>query len=122
MNLSTEPRNRPVVIGALLAALLWQVYVVLAAAVRVPQFSALFMGLGAELPIITRALFVFYRYWFTVPLIFLVISVDLLRHPERSPRYAGAMVFLAITAGFAMQAWLYEGCLTPLLQIGHAIG
>ena len=73
--------------------------------------------LGAELPIITRALFLSYRFWFVVPVLFLVLAIDLLRHPQRSSIYVGLLVFAAVTSGFVMQAWLYEGCLMPLLQI-----
>jgi hypothetical protein len=114
--------SRAVAPGVLVATLLWQLYVVIAAAVRIPQFRTLFSGLGAELPVITRALFLSYRFWFVVPVLFLVLTIDLLRHPQRSATYVGLLVFAAVTSGFVMQAWLYEGCLMPLLQIMRTLG
>lgn len=106
--------------GALSAALLWQVYVVVSAALRVPEFENLFKGLGVEVPVFTRALFVTYRFWFAVPLTFFIVAIDLFRKPVRPAIYVGVVIFAAIAAGFALQAWLYEGCLEPLLRIMHA--
>jgi hypothetical protein len=86
------------------------------------SLSGALSGLGAELPWITRALFLSYRFWFLVPVLFLALAIDLLRHPQRSAAYVGVLVFAAMTAGFVMQAWLYEGCLMPLLHIIRAVG
>ena len=107
--------------GALSAALLWQVYVVVSAALRAPEFENLFQAMGVDVPIFTKALFATYRFWFAVPLTFFIVAIDLFRKPARPAIYVGIVVFAAIVAGFALQAWLYEGCLEPLFRIMHAV-
>jgi len=113
---------RAAIIGAIGAALIFQVYVVVSAWWRVPEFENMFRGMGVEVPIVTRALFATNRFWFAVPLIFFIVAADLFRKPTRAAVYVGIVTFAAFAAGFALQAWLNEGCFAPVIQIIHKLG
>jgi hypothetical protein len=120
----SEPvnRERAVVATVLFVCIAWQVYVVAAAWRHSAAFEAIFAGLGAEVPIMTRVLFATVRFWFVVPLVFALLAVDIVRTPSRRLAYVVTIVALAATVGFVMQAWSYEAYLAPLLSLSRQIG
>jgi len=118
------PRNRESITASLGlgAAILWQLYVVLLAYRNAPIFRDLFSGLGGQLPLLTRAFFASYRFWILVPVLFAVLSRDLLRRRDASLQYFAIVLGASLLAALALQAWMNEAVFQPLFSILKAIG
>ena len=86
-----------------------------------PVFQKIFLGLGAELPLVTRAVFATYYAWPVVPVVFGALAIDAIRKP-RSPRYVGILAALAVAAGFFLQSLLFEAYFIPMLALIKQIG
>lgn len=108
--------------GVLGAAIIWQAYVVTAAFRFAPRFQQLFSSLGAELPPLTQALFATYRFWPVVPVLCAVLAVRAAQKIDASVRYLAVLSFASVLAGFALQAWLYEGYFAPMFALIKQIG
>src|SRR5213083_3048233 len=103
---SPPSRERAVVIGCFAASLAWQLYVVATAFWKVPTFERLFATMGAELPLVTRVLFMTYRGWILVPIFFALLAFRGLRNRDTSASYIGILAGVCVATGFALQAWL----------------
>jgi hypothetical protein len=110
-------RERAVLNGVLIASIAWQAYVVITAFRSAPRFQEIFSGLGVALPLISVALFKTYRFWPLVPLVFTLVGAWAVNDPRGSARRVGILAALSFVAGFAMQAWLYEGYFAPLFAV-----
>ena len=109
--------------GLVLAiSMAWLLYVITAAYRNAPEFLGLFEGLGNPLPPITRTFFLTYRWWWLLPALLTVLSVDLLRRPNPPVRYFAVVLAATLFFSFAMQAWMYEAFFQPLTKILEAIG
>jgi hypothetical protein len=119
---SPEKRQRATTIVVLGAAIAWQVYVVVSAFRRAPDFQKLFTGLGGPLPAVTRFLFATYPWWWLIPVFFTILSIDVVRQRDPPLRYFAVVTGSAILTGFVLCAWLYEAFFQPLNSILDAIG
>ena len=108
---------RAVATTVLPIAVFWQVYAVVMAWRDAPVFLSMFDGIGAELPLVTRALLSTYRWWFVVPLLFTVAAAGVIRRPA----YAVAATAASLVVGCVMHAWLYHGLVAPTLQVIKAV-
>ena len=116
------PRERVVALVGFSVALAGQVYAVVLAIWKAPVFAQLFAGLGGELPLITRAFFATRPFWWLVPLVFGLLSFDVLRRQAPSlTHFASVLVASALTA-LSMHAWMVEAMYAPLFDILHQIG
>jgi hypothetical protein len=117
-----SPRERAIFLGAFAASIAWQLYVIVTAFRTAPRFSALFASLGAELPLVTRAVFTTYRAWVLVPIAFAILAFRAVRSEKSTPASLGVLTALCVSAGFAMQACLYEACFGPMMALIRQIG
>ena len=117
-----ERRWRLTEVVTLGAALLWQLYLVLTAFLRVPHFEKLFAGLGAPLPLLTRSLLATYRLWIVFPLLSAVLVAVVLRRRHSSARSFGLVLAAVLLTAMLLQAWLHEALYAPLMTILDQIG
>jgi hypothetical protein len=79
------------------------------------------IGLGAELPPITRSFVVTYPWWFLAPLICAALSMDILRRRQPPAAYVLVVVFVTMATGFVLQAWTNEAWFAPMLHLIRSI-
>jgi hypothetical protein len=112
---------RGAVAAALAVSLFWLVYVVAAAQRHAPVFRSLFEGLGSPLPLVTRALFASYQWWWVAPLVLAAAAFDVVRRPTPSPRYFAIVLAVTLLLAATLHAWLYEAFFQPLIGVLKAI-
>ena len=110
-----SPSNRPVL---LVTAVLPCLLVAAGAWVVVPQFGAVFVNFGAELPLATIVLLATYRWWALSAL--LPVGVWL-GWPPGSDRAAASILAGALLAGFLTAAGLYA-CYAPIFALAATVG
>lgn len=115
-------RQRISAIVALAAALAWQLYAVVSALRHAALFRSLFAGLGGPLPPVTRYFFATYPYWVILPILFALLSVDVLRRQRPSLPYFTCVLVASVVSALTLQAWLYEAFFAPLFTILEKIG
>lgn len=111
-----QDRKRLIEAAMLSVAVLWQVYVVIAAYRHAPVFAELFAGLEAPLPFVTTFLFETYRFWPLLPLLSAVLSVGVLRR-NSSALYFRLVLIAVILTAVLLQWWLHEAFRAPLHEI-----
>ncbi|HXT19426.1 MAG TPA: hypothetical protein VN811_06310 [Thermoanaerobaculia bacterium] len=80
-------------------------------------FARLFAGLGAELPLSTRAFFVARPFLWLVPLAFAALTFDVLRRRGAPWLYFIAVFIAATVAALALQAWMVQAMYAPMDEI-----
>lgn len=115
-------RERTLAIVVLSTILAFQVYAVILAFWQAPTFMKLFAGLGGPLPLVTRSFLASYPYWWIAPLVFALMSFDLLRRSDPPRWYFAATVSAAAAIAFGMYAWMREAIYAPLFEILDKIG
>jgi len=115
-------RERVVAVIALVAALAWQIYVLIRVALQAPTFLTLFEGLGTPLPTVTRAFVATYRYWWLVTALFSALSLDLLRRRELPVAYFATILAFSAATALALDAWLEQAVLGPMIDLMQKIG
>jgi len=115
-------RQRVSALVALGAALAWQLYAVVSALRHASAFRSLFAGLGGTLPPVTRYFFASYPYWVILPILFAVLSVDVLRRQNPPLPYFTAVLVASVASALTLHAWLYEAFFAPLFTILEKIG
>jgi hypothetical protein len=120
-----EPRNpvhgsdrtKVLALIAFAAPVAGQLYAVVLAFRSAPTFRALFEGLGAPLPLITRSFLASYPYWVLVPLAVALVSADVLRRPRVSTSYFATVLGGSFAVALALHAWLQVAVHAPLRSI-----
>jgi hypothetical protein len=115
-------RPKLLAVIALAAPLAFQIYAVVLAFRHAPTFRALFDGLGAPLPLLTRCFLASYPYWVLVPLAFALIAADILRRPQVSTSYFATVLGGSFAVALALHAWLQEAVYAPLYSILDKVG
>jgi len=115
-------RERVVAAVALLAAFLWQVYVVTQAVRQASIFLPLFAGLGSPLPSTTTFFVSTYEHWWFLPAVFALLSLDVIRRPQPSLLYLAAVLGGALGTALVLNAWLQQALMAPMIQIIRQIG
>jgi hypothetical protein len=119
---NTARVQRVVTTLALAAPILWQAYVAVSAFRVAKELGLLLSGFGASLPFVTRSFLATHRGWIVVPVLFLGLSLDLLRRPHPRPLYVGAVLGSSLLAALVMEAWLQQALFAPLFSILEKIG
>jgi len=104
------------------APILWQLYAFISAFRRAPAFRSLFTGLGSPLPPVTRSFFAVYPFWWILPVLFALLSIDVWRRDNPPLPYFVAVLVASTVSALALHAWLNEAFFTPLLTILQRIG
>src|SRR5712671_6272034 len=89
-------------LAVLIVTVLWQIYVVAASYSHAGMFRQLFAGLGAEVPLMTRAFFVTVPFWFVIPLLFAALTVDVARRPSAPAWYVAVLTGVSLSAVFSL--------------------
>lgn len=98
-------------------ALLWQLYTAWLAFRNAPFLRPLVASLGPRIPAVTQNFLALYKLWFAIPLLFALLSADVVRR-ERAPlAYFAAVLIAAVGAALFLQAWLNEAWFRPLVVI-----
>lgn len=116
------PRERVVALVAFSIALAGQVLAVVLAIWKAPVFAQLFEGLGGELPFITRAFFATRLFWWLAPIVFGLLSFDVLRRRDPSRAYFTVVLVASTLVAFSLHAWMVQAMYAPLYDILREIG
>jgi len=104
------------------AALAWQTYAVVLAFRNAPVLRSLLAAIGGRLPSVTHNFFVAYSYWPVVPIVFGLLSADVIRR-ERAPLgYFAAVLVASVISALFLHAWLNEAWFRPLFVVLQKIG
>lgn len=112
---------RGAVAVALVATLGWQLYLALAARRNAPLLERVLEGFGGELPAVTEAFLRWHELLALLPAATAIAGLWVLR---RAPLrwYASMVVAVALGVTLALQAWIHEAFLQPLLRLIEAVG
>jgi hypothetical protein len=110
------------VLAVFVPILLYQIYIVFTAYKTSTALERLLLGLGAELPAITRSFLSSYKLFALIPAISLFVAIDIYRRTERTVLYFSIAIFVSLLAAFLMQAWINEAWFTPIFTLLEKIG
>ncbi|HYS52791.1 MAG TPA: hypothetical protein VER58_03375 [Thermoanaerobaculia bacterium] len=99
----------------------WQAYAISVAMRFGPPLNNFMIGLGMQPNPITRAFIATYLWWFLIPLVCLLFSIDIVRRKSPPAFYAATVVVATLSGGFVLQAWTNEAWLTPLIHLMQAV-
>jgi hypothetical protein len=100
---------------------LWQIYIVVVAFRMAPVLEGLPVGLGGELPAITRSFLGSYRAFGVLPAATAGAALVALRSESLRPWQSAVLVALALGATMALHAWTNEAFFAPVLRILRSI-
>jgi len=99
------------------AGIIWQTYAVVLAFRNGPVMKDLMESLGVELPPLTQAFVITYKFWPSLPIISLIVATDILRRKTASNLYLFLGLTYTVGAALVLHAWLNEAWFLPLLSI-----
>ncbi|PYQ52372.1 MAG: hypothetical protein DMF59_04905 [Acidobacteria bacterium] len=99
----------------------WQAYAISVAMRFGPPLAKFMAGLGVEPNAITRAFVATYLWWFVIPLVCAIVSIDVVRRTAPPRFYVTLVVIATLSAGFVLQAWTNEAWLSPLIYLMQAV-
>ncbi len=119
---NTAKVQRIITTLALAAPVLWQAYVAVTAFRVAKQLELLLAGIGAPLPFVTHSFLATHAGWILVPIVFLGLSLNILRRPNPRPLSLGVVLGSSLLAALGMGAWLQQAFFAPLFSILEKIG
>jgi hypothetical protein len=113
--------SRTYVATTLVAALAWQVYVVLALFRHVPSLSRLWSNFGGEPPFLWRLLADNYHFSPLLPLLSAALIFDALRRTPTSYSHAASILGLVLVSTLCLDFFASEALLAPILEFAASI-